>query len=105
MIFTEKNKDQLEKLLQPVLERKILEPVISKASCEEQALSLEEMDALLEKMGEEYVHPDVATLCIGQAASAVSILLCAGAKKEASRLAQFPCHDSSAFGRGTGSSV
>lgn len=54
MIFTEKNEDQLEKLLQPVLERKILELVISKASCEEQALSLEEMDALLEKMGEEF---------------------------------------------------
>jgi len=31
-----------------------LELVISKASCEEQALSLEEMDALLEKMGEEF---------------------------------------------------
>jgi len=30
----------------------------------------------------EYVHPDVATLCIGQAASAGSILLCAGAKKK-----------------------
>ena len=47
----------------------------------------------------QYIRPDVATICVGQAASMGSLLLCAGAARQALRAAARPDHDPSAVGR------
>ena len=47
----------------------------------------------------QYIKPDVATLCVGQAASMGAFLLAAGAKGKTFRASQLPHHDSPALRR------
>jgi ATP-dependent Clp protease protease subunit len=49
----------------------------------------------------QYIKPDVATVCIGQACSMGSFLLMAGCRTNGSA-SKFPYHDSPTFGRGAG---
>ena len=47
----------------------------------------------------QYIRPDVATICVGQAASMGSLLLCAGAARQTLRAAARADHDPPAVGR------
>ncbi len=50
----------------------------------------------------QYIRPDVATICIGMAASMGAILLAGGAKGKAFRPSELADHDPSAMGRDAG---
>ena len=50
----------------------------------------------------QYIRSPVSTVCIGQAASMGSLLLCAGAKGKRFSLAELAHHDPPAFGRRAG---
>ena len=51
----------------------------------------------------QYIKPDIATVCLGQAASMGAVLLAAGAQGQALRAAQLAHPDSPASGRLSGS--
>ena len=53
----------------------------------------------------QYIKPDIATVCIGQAASMGALLLAAGAQGKTIFAAEFSNYDSSAHGRVPGAGI